>query len=143
MRPLVLALCAALAVILTGGTARAQQSQARCYGALATYHPTARDEVTSPVKTAKPVTVVAAPTLPSHSQAPTLCTDRSQPGCQVDRPDAPRHHVGWDVHHEPVELASVMPEVPPQAVDLVDPAAQFHGGPCAGATRTPWRPPSA
>lgn len=145
MRPLVLALCAALAVILTGGAAHAQQSQARCYGALATYLPTAQDEseVSSPVKTAKRETVTAAPALPSHSQAPTLCTDRNQPGCQVDRPDAPRHHAGWDVHHEPVELTSVMPEVPPQAVDLVDPAAQFHGGPRAGATRTPWRPPSA
>ncbi len=143
MRPLLLALCAAFAVIFTGATASAQQVQARCYGILASHLPVANDQVSSPAKTAKRVTA-ALPALPSHSQAPTLCSDPTQPGCQVDRPDAPRHHGGaWDMHHEPVELVSHTLEIPPQAVDVFDPAAQFHGGPRAGQARSPWRPPSA
>ena len=28
--------------------------------------------------------IAALPALPSHSQAPTLCSDPTQPGCQVD-----------------------------------------------------------
>ncbi len=143
MRSLVLALCAAFAVIFTGASAHAQHSQGRCYGTLASYRPTASDQVTSPLKASKPVVAVALPAMPSHSQAPTLCSDPSQPGCQVDCPDAPTHNGSWSAHHEPVELTLGLPEVPPQAVDLVDPAAQFHGGPRAGAMRTPWRPPSA
>lgn len=141
MRPLLLALCAAFAVILTGSLASAQQVQARCYGVLASHRPVANDQVTSPVKSAKHIT---APALPSRSQAPTLCSDPTQPGCQVDRSDAPRSHGGsWDMHHEPVEIVSNTLEIPPQAVDVFDPAAQFHGGPRAGQARSPWRPPSA
>ncbi len=143
MRPLLLALCAAFAVIFTGGLASAQQVQARCYGVLASHLPVANDQVSSPVKTGKQL-VAALPALPSHSQAPTLCSDPTQPGCQVDRPDAPRSHGGsWDMHHEPIEIISHTLEVPPQAVDVFDPAAQFHGGPRAGQARSPWRPPSA
>ena len=143
MRPLLLALCAAFAVIFTGGWASAQQVQARCYGVLASHRPVANDQVSSPVKTAKRI-AAALPALPSRSQAPTLCSDPTQPGCQVDRPDAPRHHGGgWDLHHEPVELLSHSLEIPPQAVETIDPAAQFHGGPRAGQARSPWRPPSA
>ena len=85
----------------------------------------------------------ALPALPSHSQAPTLCSDPSQPGCHVDHPDAPRHPSSWDLHHEPVDLSTHNLDIPPQAVDTFDPAAQFHGGPRAGQARTPWRPPSA
>lgn len=146
MRPFLLALCAAFAVILTSGVASAQQVQARCYGVLASHLPLASDQVSSPVKTAKRTSVAlpALPAVPSHSQAPTLCSDPTQPGCQVDRPDAPRHHGGaWDLHHEPVEIISHSLEIPPQAVDAFDPAAQFHGGPRDGQARSPWRPPSA
>jgi hypothetical protein len=92
------------------------------------------------VKTGKQIT---APAVPSRSQAPTLCSDPSQPGCHVDRPDAPRHSSSWDLHHEPVDLTTHNLDIPPQAVDTFDPAAQFHGGPRAGRTRVPWRPPSA
>jgi len=143
MRSLVLALCAAFAVIFTGASAHAQHSQGRCYGTLASYRPTASDQVTTPLKAAKQVVMAALPAMPSRSQAPTLCTDPSQPGCQVDCPDAPTHNGSWSAHHEPVELNTGLPEIPPQEVDLVDPAAQFHGGPRAGAMRAPWRPPSA
>lgn len=143
MRSLLLALCVAFAVILTGGAASAQQVQARCYGVLASHLPLVNDQVSSPVKAAKQL-IAALPALPSHSQAPTLCSDPTQPGCQVDRPDAPRSNGGsWDMHHEPVEFFSGTLEIPPQAVEVFDPAAQFHGGPRAGQTRSPWRPPSA
>ena len=140
MRPLLLALCAAFAVMFTGGLASAQQVRARCYGILASHRPVANDQVSSHVKTGKQF---AAPALPSRSQAPTLCSDPTQPGCQVDRPDAPRHQSSWDMHHEPVEITSHVLEIPPQAVDVFDPAAQFHGGPRRGQARSPWRPPSA
>ncbi|MDB4932734.1 MAG: hypothetical protein JWM10_5218 [Myxococcaceae bacterium] len=143
MRPLLLALCAAFAVIFTGGAASAQQVQVRCYGVLASHLPIAHDQVTSPAKTGKQITAAALPSLPSRSQAPTLCSDPSQPGCHVDRPDSPRHPSSWDLHHEPVELTTHTLDIPPQAVDTFDPAAQFHGGPRAGQARTPWRPPSA
>lgn len=140
MRSLVFALCAAFAVLLTAAPSHAHQSQVRCFGALASHQLMDQEQVTSFVKTSKQV---AAPSGPTRSQAPTLCSDPSQPGCQVDRPDAPRHHGSWDLHHEPVDLTSAVPEVPPQAVDDVEPAFQFHGGPRVGSAQTPWRPPSA
>ena len=66
MRPLLLALCAAFAVIFTGGWASAQQVQARCYGVLASHRPVANDQVSSPVKTAKRLSLIhiSEPTRP-------------------------------------------------------------------------------
>jgi hypothetical protein len=143
MRPLLLALCAAFAVIFTGGLASAQQVQGRCYGVLASHVPLANDLVSSRPKVDKR-TAAALPALPSRSQAPTLCSDPSQPGCHVDRPDAPTRHGGtWDMHHEPIDLVALTLDIPPQAVDTFDPATRIHGGPRAGSARSPWRPPSA
>lgn len=137
MRPLVLALCVAFAVLFTAARAHAHAPRPRCIGPLASYPLLARDRATSFVR------AVPAPAPPLRSQAPTLCSDPRQPGCHIDCPDAPSHHTSPDLHHEPVTLTTSVPEVDPAVREDVAAAAPPRGGPREGSTRSPWRPPSA
>ncbi len=141
MRFVLAALCALVAVMLTAAPAHAQASTTRCFEALATHLPVANDQVTSPAKTVK---TVLAPATPMRSQAPRLCTDPNQPGCHVDRPDAPRHRGGGlDLHHEPVVQTAAMPDLAPRP-ERVTPWSPAPAGDARPAcARSPWRPPAA
>ncbi len=134
MRSLVLALCAAFAVLLTAVPAHAQAPRRWCAGAFASYRHLDRDHATSFVRADAPV---VAPATPLRSQAPTLCDDPRQAGCRIDRPDAPRHHTSWDVHHEPVALTSAVPEVQPRPADDVTTEPLLRDGPRVATTRAP------
>ncbi len=140
MRSLVLALCAAFAVLLTAMPAHAHAPRRWCVGQLASYRHLDRNHATSFVHAEAPV---AAPATPLRSQAPTLCSDPHQAGCRIDRPDTPRHHTSSDLHHEPIALNTSVPEVPLRSADDVTTEPLLRGGPRVATTRSPWRPPSA
>ena len=146
----------ALAVIFTGAKLRAEGNEwsgpgpSRCFDRLVTSAAPEASHRTpllgGPLALASVQKVERpsqAPVPPGQSRAPIICLDPHQQGCQVEAPDAPRHHGGGLGMDEAISMADLFAGIPPvTAVEYLSPALP-HNGPRAAHSLLPWRPPAA
>lgn len=153
MRPLLLALCTAVAVMFTAASARAEGDVTARFGRCRAQSVSDAMRAWSDPELAAPrpveaglsqapLPVRAVPAMPGQSRAPIMCTDPSQPGCHVDVPDAPHHHGAWLTAHDAVWARLPTLDLPPPDAVVYTHADLDPGAPGATHAPAPWRPPS-